>query len=345
MTTATKSRAWILPLILALVGFATVGCSQATGNKASSTGKVYTIKYSTQWAQGFPAVTADQYFASQVEKLSKGRLKVHLYLNGDLGGAPGTVKGVESGSIQMGVSATTYLADGVPQYGALSLPYLFPPNDNPKSIVTSLKSGAAGQELANLTSQKVGMNILGWYYLGFGAISTNSKPIYTPTDVRGLKMRVQTDPIETAVYKSYGASTVPLSNTEVFSGLQSGTINGIEVPPLNMVADKYNELVKYVTVINAVLTTGAVFVNHAWFASLPKNLQQIITSVEAKAQVMEASLYAIASDKAITTMSQAGIKIIKPPSAVLAQFKSKASGAYSVADQKFGTSFVRKFTK
>lgn len=309
----------------------------ACGSGGSGGSAQYTIKYSTQWAKGYPAVQADQYFADEVNKESNGKIKVKLYLNGELGGASGTLKGVQSGSIQMGVVATSWLTDAVPKYGAISLPYLFSSPDQANSV---LNSGPAGKQLAGETEKKIGIQIMGWYYTGFGEVSTTNKMVRTPSDLKGQKIRTLSNPIEEATYKGYGASVVPLSNTETFSGLQSGVVHGVTIPTLAEISDKYNEVCKYTTLTNDEAFESVTMVNEAYFKKLPANLQKIVTSVGKKAAAKEEAFYKSADQGGIAKLKQSGTKVTTPTAGQLAQFKATTKASYTLAAKKYGTDFI-----
>jgi len=324
---------------LATAAIVAAGCGSVSSGAGVSAPTIQ-IKYSTQWGPTFPAVRADQYFADQINKQSNGRIKVTIYLNGQLGGAPGTVTGVENGTIQMGVVATSWLSSISPHAPALSTPFLF---KDEASAERALK-GPAGALIGTEAENYGHVLLTSWYPTGFGQFSTTTHPINSLADMRGLKMRVLNDPTEIASYKAWGAIPLPLNNTEVFAALQSGTAQGVGIPISAMMNDKYGEVVKYISVGNVEYFASVVMINAAFFNSLPSDLQQLLMKVGAEAGAKEAGFVANADADATKTAESMGIKVNQIPDSALGDFKSALSGVYANANQKYGAGFMQNLS-
>lgn len=321
------AAAAVVPL-LALAG---CGAGGGTG------GKTYVIKYSTQWSKDFPIVKADQYFVDEVQKQSHGRLKVKLYPNGVLGGAEGTVNGVRNGSIQMGAVASTWIAQGVPQVAALSLPFLFSSSDQ---MSTVLSSSPLGKQLAEQTQKKLGIDVLGWYTIGLGSVFTTNKSVVDPQDLQGVKMRTGNNPIEINTLKSWGAVPVPLANTETYSGLQSGTVRGLVLSPLNVTSDKYDEVLKHVLIVDSEAFPAVMLINSTFMQSLPSDLRAIITKVAKTAAAREIAEWNTQEKAAIATMKAHGVQVTEATPDQVAAFKQAAKPAYDVVAGQLGADYL-----
>ena len=129
-------------------------------------------------------------FKKKVEERSKGSLKIEIYPNGALGGDVQLSEAVATGSLDMALPSTSVLTTYNDEFGVLDMPYLF------KSSEAAFKAldGDVGKELNGKIASK-GIDILGYSYNGPRSTTSKVKPIVTPEDLKGLKMRVMESPI------------------------------------------------------------------------------------------------------------------------------------------------------
>jgi len=298
----------------------------------------YTIRYSTQFASdsGYPALVADKYFADTVNSASGGRVQVVLFYSGQLGGSLGTVQGVENGTIQMGDVSTSWLNGVVPRAAALSLPFLFR-----DALTASKVPNTDIGRLIEQESQRNGIRIAGWYDMGFGQFATTTRPIRTLADMRGLKMRALDNPVELDSWRAWGALPLPLNSTEVFTALQSGTVQGVGIPIANLVADKYVELLRYVSISNWTYYPAGIIINERFFTSLPSDLQAIILRVAHEAGNRDLILQQSADQVFTQQMQSQGVQFNTIAPDALAQFRTAVDGVYAAAVTKYGPSLAK----
>ena len=298
----------------------------------------YTIRYSTLFASdsGYPAVVADTYFANTVTAASGGRIQVVVYYSGQLGGAVGTVQGVQNGTIQMGDVSTSWLTGVMPQAAALSLPFLF------KDALTASKVPNTDiGRLIEQESQRNGIRIAGWYDMGFGQFATTTRPIRTLADMRGLKMRALDNPVELDSWRAWGALPIPLNSAEVFTALQSGTVQGVGIPVANLVADKYVEVLRYVSISNWTYYPAGIIINERFFSSLPQELQVVILRVAHEAGNRDLILQQSADQEFTQQMQSQGVQFNTIAPDALAQFRTAVNGVYAAAVTKYGPSLAK----
>jgi len=121
-----------------------------------------------------------------------------------------------------------------------------------------------------------GVRMLSAASFGFRCFTNNKKPIKTVDDLKGIKMRVQQNPLYMTMVRSMGGSPTPISWGELYSALQQGVVDGQE-NPLGVIYDtKFYEVQKYATVDNHVLGTNMILANEKWFQGLPADLRQIL---------------------------------------------------------------------
>lgn len=160
-----------------------------------------------------------------VEKATQGRYKVQLFTNGELGGNAEMVQQVRNGTIFATLISSAWLTSYVPELGVTGLPFLFPD----RSSVQQVMNGPLGRELEDAMVAK-GFVGLGFMELGFRHITNSKTEIRSPGDLKGLKIRLQANPVHIETFKALGATTAQVDGKELFAALSQGVIDGQENP-------------------------------------------------------------------------------------------------------------------
>jgi len=157
------------------------------------------------------------------------------------------------------------------QLYTLALPFVFKDYDH----VNRVLSGPIGDYLASFTEDH-GLKLLGWAHSGFRQITNNVRPIKSPADLKGLKMR--TPPLENILQtmQAFGASATSIAYSELYMALKTGVVDGQENPYVNIVSEKFYEAQKYLTEVNYIYNPGPFCVGLDWWNSLPAEDQEII---------------------------------------------------------------------
>lgn len=151
------------------------------------------------------------------------------------------------------------------------LPYLF----HTREEVEKVTKGEIG-EILNTSLEEKGYINLGYWFTGWRQITNNVRPIYTPEDLKGLKIRISTSPSRQALFETLGASPSSLSASETFSALQQGVVDGQENPIYVLVTSAYKDVQKYASITNhLVLVYEVVFSKEKWDA-YPQDVQQAL---------------------------------------------------------------------
>jgi tripartite ATP-independent transporter DctP family solute receptor len=194
------------------------------------------------------AVENDPYYitskkiAELFETYMKGKYKVNLFPSGQLGNESEMIKNLTMGTMDLGVITNAPTGAFIKSFMALDLPFIFP---NEKVAHTVL-DGKAGEMLLGKLKN---LNIVGLGYSegGFRHMINNVRPIKTPEDTKGIKFRVMTTPIYIGLFQSLGSNAVPMPWGEVFTAVQQKVIDGLEIPIPVIYANKYYEVVKYLS--------------------------------------------------------------------------------------------------
>ncbi|WP_455596710.1 DctP family TRAP transporter solute-binding subunit, partial [Cloacibacillus porcorum] len=180
----------------------------------------YTIKVGYIGSDTHPTMQAMKVFAKDVDAGSKGKIKVELYPNAQLGGDRELCEGVQMGTIQMAIPSTSALAGFDKRIQVLDLPYLF----TTRKAAFDAVDGELGQKLNAYLSKK-GFEVLGYQENGFRHVTNSKRPIKTPADLKGLKIRTMENPMHIAFFKELGANPTPMSWGELYTALQQGTVD------------------------------------------------------------------------------------------------------------------------
>ncbi|MDK1377903.1 MULTISPECIES: TRAP transporter substrate-binding protein [unclassified Sinorhizobium] len=201
-----------------------------------------TIKFASANNKGHPQVTGMEKFAELVNEKSGGKINVKLFPGGTLGGDVQTVSALQGGVIEMTVLNAGILASNVKEFGAVDLPFLFNSGEEADKVM----DGPFGTGLIERLSD-TGLVGLAYWELGFRNLTNNRHPVTKLEDIKGLKIRTIQSPIPVELFNSLGANAVPLPYTELYTALETGTVDGQENPAANILNAKFYEVQKYMT--------------------------------------------------------------------------------------------------
>ncbi len=232
----------------------------------------YTIKVAYIGSDSHPTMRAmKEYFVKPIEEGSRGRIKVELYPNAQLGGDREISEGVQMGTIQMAIPASAPLAGFDKRVQVLELPYLF----TTKKAAFEAADGLLGEKLNSYLAAK-GMLILGFQENGFRHVTNNRGPVKTPADLKGIKIRTMENPIHLAFFKAIGANPTPMSWGELYTALQQGTVDAQENPYAMIVDGKFYEVQKYVSETGHVFSFEVLIANKKFMDNLPADLNELV---------------------------------------------------------------------
>lgn len=185
-------------------------------------------------------------FAKLINARSGGKIEVSIYPSGQMGNTTEFSQGVIDGTIDIGSGMTTDLVDFIPQEAVFDMPNLFPDIETMRNVLNGDFA-----DTMNEYNQNGGVTMLGYADAGFRELTTNQK-VSQLSDLKGQNIRVMTNPYHIAYWNALGANAVSMEFTEVFMGLQQGTIDGQENPYMNIVSNNVQEVQKYVIETNHV---------------------------------------------------------------------------------------------
>ena len=229
------------------------------------------LKFSHVVAENTPKGKGALKFKELAESRTKGAVKVEVYPNSQLFKDGEEMQMLQLGNVQMlAPSVSKFGPLGVREYEVFDLPYIFDSYDDLHAVT----GGKVGRDLFTKLESK-GIVGLAYWDNGFKVMSAN-KPLRTPADFRGLKMRIQSSKVLDAQMRALGATPQVMAFSEVYQALQTGVVDGTENPPSNLYTQKMNEVQKYVTLSNHGVVEYAVIVNKKFWDGLPANIRSTL---------------------------------------------------------------------
>jgi tripartite ATP-independent transporter DctP family solute receptor len=236
--------------------------------------KVYKIKLGHSDKAGDDSIidwTARK-FAELAKEYSDGRIEVEIYPSKQLGDNLEGMRSLQNGSQEMVQGSVAQFGQFAPSINYLGLPYIFTGQDQAREAIDALWD----KNNEFLTSQ-ANMRFLLWTDAGFRNLTTDKDhPVRSLEDMNGVKVRIPPNPISEAAFTTFGAQTVTLPFSEVFTALQQGVVNGQENANTTAVTEHYYETQKYVTDIQWQYTISAFAISEDYFQGLPKDLQDAL---------------------------------------------------------------------
>lgn len=255
-------------------------------------------------------------FASLVNARSGGRINVKVYGGGALGGEREYIEAVKAGTIQAGI-ASGVIANFFPSAMVTDIPYLFPSAE----VAWQVLDGPFGAKLSKMFLEQTGMRNLAFAEVGFRNFTNNVRPIRSPADMKGLKIRVQETPLYVNMVKALGANPTPIAWTETYTALQTRVVDGQENPVPTILMAKLYEVQKYVTLDGHVYGVDYFAINEKFFQSLPADLQYILLDSAKIASGVGRGVSQLISAQGVQTLVDAGNQVYVPTEAELAEFR------------------------
>lgn len=304
-----------------------------------SADKVITIRTAGMVTPDHNWTQSQNLWKKYVEEQSQGRIKMEVYHSGQLGGIIEVLEGVKAGTITMGYGSAGFLMRFVPKMGVYNLPYVW---NKDRKKVWEILDGPYGQGLAK-EGDKVGLKIFGYYENGFRHVTNNKRPIYTPDDLKGLKIRVISSPVYIESFKALGASPVPMDWTEVFSALQQGVIDGHENSINNVYDGKIYEVQKYLSLTGHANDIMVVYMNNKFYQDLPGDLRTIISESFRKSSLWQREENGRVNERLLAMIEQKGLmKVNRLTDEQIRVFQQRCKPVYDMFSKELGGELVNQ---
>ncbi len=261
---------------------------------------------------------AAKFFAEQVEKASGGKMKVRAIGAAALGPDVQMQQALIGGAQEMMVGSTATLVGITKEMALWDTPFLF---NNAKEADTLL-DGPIGTKVMDKLQDK-GLVGLAYWENGFRNLTNSKRPVTKMEDLDGIKLRVMQNNVYLDSFKSLGANAIPLPFSELFSALETRTVDGQENPYNTILSSKFYEVQKYLTVSNHVYSPWIVLVSKKWWDGLSKDEQKILSDAAKASRDFERKDTREEGARALADLKAKGMQINELPASESARMREK----------------------
>ncbi len=299
------------------------------------------IKFSHVVANSTPKGNAADYFKKKAEELTKGRVKVEVYANSTLYKDKEEMEALQIGAVQMlAPSLAKFGPLGVKEFEVFDLPFIFG-NDDDLHKVTQ---GPMGRKLLDKLEAK-GVKGLAYWDNGFKSFSSN-KPMKTPADFKGMKMRIQSSKVLEAQMRSIGSLPQVLAFSEVYQALQTGVVDGTENPISNLYTQKMHEVQKHLTLTEHGYLGYAVITNKKFWDGLPADIRKQLEDAMDQATRYANQIARVENDQALDAVKKSGkTQVYVPTPAERLAFKKEMLKTHTEMESRIGKELIQDVYK
>ena len=289
----------LLAVFLLAVVIAPLGCQKAK--------HVRVLKLAHSLDVQSPVHRSMVYMAKRLTEISHGKMRIDIYPDGQLGAERELIELLQIGSLAMTKVSTSPLEGFVPEMKIYSLPYLF----KDEKGLWKVLNGRIGKELL-LAGQPYYLRGLCYYDAGSRSFYTKKRPILKPSDLRGLKIRVQKSATSFDMIRAMGGSPTPISWGELYTALQQGVVDGAENNPPSFYFSKHYEVCHYYSLDEHTMVPDVVLIStHIWNKLTPQE-QKWLQQAADESVIYQRNLWKKVSDDCLAKVQAAGVKVFHP---------------------------------
>ncbi|HEI8866971.1 TRAP transporter substrate-binding protein [Serratia sp. AKBS12] len=263
------------------------------------------IKAADVHPEGYPNVVAVQHMGEKLKAATDGRLEMKTFPGGMLGDEKQMIEQAQIGAIDLIRVSMAPVAAILPEINVFTLPYIFRDEDHLHKVLDGNIGKEIGDKITNDPASR--LVFLGWMDSGTRNLITK-QPVVKPEDLKGMKIRVQGSPIALATLKAMGANAVSMGVSEVFSGMQTGVIDGAENNPPTFIAHNYMPVAKNYTLSGHFIIPELFLYSKTKWDKLTPDDQKLILKLAKEAQDEQRTLWAAYNQQALEKMKAGGVQ-------------------------------------
>ncbi|WP_201745021.1 TRAP transporter substrate-binding protein [Aidingimonas lacisalsi] len=251
---------------------------------------------------------AAERFAEIVNENSDGEISVRLFPSGQLGSDSAIVTGARSGTVDIALTGNPYFTGLVGELNVLDLPFLFEDYEHAHAVL----DGEVGRSLLDLLGDH-DLKGLAFWEIGFRNLTNSRRPIETADDIEGLKLRTTPNPAHIQAFELLGANPTPMPFTELFTSLETGTVDGQENPVSLIRAANFYEVQDHLSLTAHAYTAAPLVMNKNKFDALNAEQQELLVNAAVEAARYERELLAERVDDGLEFLREQGMQIVESP--------------------------------
>ena len=244
---------------------------------------------------------------------------------------------VEHGLLTLGYQSSSYLTDRVPELGIVDFPFLFKTTDEARVAM----DGELGKRLSRDIEERVNYRILGWFENGFRQISNRLRPIHTPADMAGMRIRVLPSKVHERTFELVGAVPLRMDLTEAIAAIRAATLDAQENPFANTVTYGVHKFHRFHSVTNHFYISRPIFLHRGAFDAWPARLQHAMREAVAAAVAFQRDLARREDEESRAAIAAQGCEIAELDANELAGFAAAVQPIYAEARKLYPTQILK----
>ena len=269
----------VLPALALLI----VGCAQSGSDGENE--DLLELSFGHVGAPGSLFALSAEEFAGRVNERLEGVAEVVVYGSSQLGGDDILLQKLRLGTVDMALPSSI-MSSRIPEFGLFEMPYLVRDREH----MTRIESAVVWPDLAPLAESQ-GYHMLAVWENGFRHVTNNLRPIRSPADLDGIKLRTPRGTWRVRLFQNFGANPVPMEFSEVLLALRTGVVDGQENPLAQIHASKLNEVQQYLSLTEHVYTPAYVTVSARHWPGVPEEVRTVVAE---EARALQGFVYATA---------------------------------------------------
>jgi tripartite ATP-independent transporter DctP family solute receptor len=310
-------------------GLVGLGAIAAPAVAAARSGRGSEIRVGDTVDEHNPEVVAERYFLQRLSALTNGRLTGHVYPNGTLGSHDRMNEQLRNGTLEIAKTSVADLEVYDRRFGIFALPYAF----DSRERLYAAQDGSLGRRLGAILERN-GLRVISWFDSGERNIYNTKRPLREPGDLRGLKIRVQSNQIMIDTFDTLGAQATPVDTNQIYSALQQGVVDAAENSVTFYIQQNHNEVAKYYSYTRHFFSVDLLLVSDRWLRAQSAADQQAVLQAGRETQSRERRLWVDSDRRYVDVARRSGTHF---NDADIPAFKKAVAGVYARHRSTFGS--------
>lgn len=288
--------------LIATMGFALFNRAQI--KRGGAAGGKTVLKLGHSLDTGHPVHEAMEFMKERLEELSDGSMSITIYPGGQLGSETETIAMLQSGALSMTKTSAAAMENFIPTMSVFGLPYIFRDEEHYWNVL----KGPVGKQLLAEGESKF-LYGLCYYDAGSRNFYTKDRPIRTPDDLKGLKIRVMNSKTAIDMVEAMGGSPTPIAWGELYSALQQGTVDGAENNPPSFTSNKHYEVCEHFTLDAHTRIPDILMMSTKAWERLSPQQQAWVQQAADESSAFERELWKTKTEEALLEAKRQGVTI------------------------------------
>jgi tripartite ATP-independent transporter DctP family solute receptor len=277
-------------------------------------------------------------FAELVEQKSGGKIKVRIYPSGTLGGEQQVASAMQGGTVEVSMMAPAQLVGNIKEFLVLDFPFAF----GNERVADAVLDGPFGRRLLDLMPAK-GLVGLAYMEQGYRSISNSKRPINKLEDIQGLKIRTILNPLYIDMLNMLGANAVPMPFPELYTALETKTVDGQENPYSTVEASKFYEVQKYFSNTKHIYNPQLLLAGKRFWDTLSAEEKKIIEDAAIETRDFQRKAAREMDEKSREFLLKSGMEINDVAPEEIARMREKVKPVIDKYASQVGEALVKQF--